>query len=108
MKIKLMGSWVIYYKLLCGSLFFSLNCIVEELCEGGLRATFQGNKEEKKSIVSSAHWHLFRRFAWRWWDCLLWILEKRVAVAPRHRMVQTYVGTVRKWKNTNQLQDESS
>lgn len=47
-----MDSWVIYYKLLCSTLgFFFLNntpCIVEELREYGLRATFQG-KEDKRS-----------------------------------------------------------
>lgn len=57
MKIKLMGLWVIYYKLLCSSfifkgVFFPLHntpCIVEELCECGFRTTFQENNEDKIS-----------------------------------------------------------
>lgn len=44
---------MIYYKLLCSSLFFSpfnsTPCLVEELCEYGLRATFQESREDKIS-----------------------------------------------------------
>lgn len=48
MKIKLMGSWVIYYKLLCSKGFFP-PCVVKELCECSLRATSQGNEEDNIS-----------------------------------------------------------
>lgn len=52
MKMKSMGSGVIYYKLLCSSLvFFSpqYSCTAEELSEYSPRTTFEGNKEDKIS-----------------------------------------------------------
>lgn len=102
---------MIYYKLLRSSLFFPLNntpCVAEELHEYGLRATFQGNEEHKISQQCPLLLIPFPK------ACL-----ELVGLSALNSGEMHYSSTpaqddadlcksCTEWKNTNQLQDESS